>query len=201
MNLNKPFVCIILVLAIILALAGTAASQCEGEGEGEGGVDFSGAGVSFTMPVVLPPQPRPPVDNSWSPFNGLDRQFVSLAPGQSVIVNLTVPEELGPYTVSWISQDTSIATVVANSPARITARGVGETWVLAVVKTDTATHYSSVKVAVVSEQVASAKISGAATPTAPAATPSTGGGLSATLVSVIALTAALPLLLRARKKD
>jgi hypothetical protein len=199
MNVSKRFVCITLVLAIMLALAGTAASQCQDEVELE-----VGSSLNFSMPTTPtppPPQPRPPVDSSWRPFNGLDRQFVTLAPGQSVIVNLTVPEELGPYQVSWISQDTGIATVVVNSPARITARGVGETWVLAVVKTDTATYYTSVKVAVVSEQVASARVSGAATPTAPVATPSTGGGLSMALVSVIALTAALPLLQRARKID
>ncbi len=200
--MKKRLICITLVLFLLLAVAGvaTASPPCPPCDEVSLGPAASNQNPGSATPTA-PPQPRPTVDSSWRSFNGLDKKFVTLGPGQSVIVNLSVPEELGPYTVSWISQDTGIATVVANSPARITARGVGETWVLAVVKTDTATYYDSVKVAVVSEQVASARISGAAAPTAPVATPSTGGGLSAALVGVIALTAALPLLQRARKED
>ncbi len=194
--MRKGLICFTLVLVLLLAVAGVAGASpsCEEV------VDFPVYIDVPVAPAAPPPQLRPSVDSSWMPFNGLDRSFVSLAPGQNIIVNLNVPKELGSYTVSWISQDTSIATVVANSPARITARGVGETWILAVVKTDTATYYDSVKVAVVSAQVASATISGAAAPTAPTATPSTGGGLSATLVGIIVLTAALPLLQRARKE-
>ncbi len=126
-----------------------------------------------TPAVLTPPLPEPNVDSDWLRFRGLDRHFVRLTVGSSQVVNLDVPEELAPYSVSWMSQDTSVATVVANSPARITGAGVGETWVVAVVKTDTHTYYDAVLVEVVSPADVAA---GVATTDDAVPTPPTAGG-------------------------
>lgn len=127
---------------------------------------------------IRPTIPAPNVDSSWIRFRGLDRHFVRLEVGQSVVVNLDVPEELAPYQVRWMSLDPNVATVVAFSPARITGTGVGETWVVAVVQTDTHTYYDAVLVEVVGPEAVAA---GAAVTDVAAddiqATPPTSGGL------------------------
>ncbi len=199
--MNKRIVCITLVVLFMLfGMAGVATSVCEEEPspevEGAGHPEFVDYGIVLELPDpdLLPPKP---FDPSWQPFTGLDREFVSLTlGGPSIIVNVTLPSGVKGQ-LSWISLDNSVATVVANSPARITPVGVGKTWVVAVVKTDTRTYYDTCLVEVVAAQAASVGVT-AAPATQPAATPSTAGGLNGALFGVLLITAAVPFLRRTR---
>ncbi len=199
--MTKRIVCITLVVLFMLfGMAGVV-----GAGDySEGGVTRGHVGIKFDPPNpdLSPPTPpvggTSPIDQSWQPFTGLDRKFVPMTiGGPSVIVNLTVPSGMKGQ-VSWISLDTSVVRVVANSPARITPVGVGKTWVVAVVKTDTRTYYDACLVEVVAAQAASAGVTAAAPATQPAATPSTAGGLNSALIGVLLITAAVPFLRRTK---
>lgn len=205
--MNKRIICFALVvLFLIFGMAGLAWASPYGYHGDEVGVDAGGGyfdtgGFELPNPDLSPPTPpvggTSPIDSSWQMFTGLDRKFVPLTiGGSSTIVNLTVPSGMKGQ-VSWISLDPSVATVVANSPARITPAGVGKTWVVAVVKTDTRTYYDACLVEVVVAQAASVGVT-AAPATQPTATPSTAGGLNNALIGIVLLSAALPFLRRNR---
>ena len=193
--MSKKIVGAMLVVFLVLVFAGAVyATPSEPEPE----VPLDTFDTNFGFGTSSPAVPAPfstIIQPDWPHFTGFDRHFVSLVPGTSTIVNLTVPKEFGSYRVRYVSLDPSVATVVANSPARITAKGVGTTWVVAVVETDTKTYYDTVKVEVVSQQIAAARASGT-TLVGPVATPSTAGGFGISVVGLLTLAAALPLLWR-----
>ncbi len=162
MFMKKVVSMILVVMLLLLVLPGVVGAQyCD---------------VGFDVPTYTEPSPlvpEPNVDSDWIRFRGLDRYFVKLEVGSSQVVNIDVPGSLAPYQLSWMSLDTSVATVVANSPARITGTGVGETWVVAVVQTDTHTYYDAVLIEVVSPTDVAA---GDATTDDAVPTPPTAGG-------------------------
>lgn len=136
---------ILVVMLLMLVMSGVVGASPSSPSYGS---YYDGDGYIQPVPAPAPIVKEPNVDPSWIRFRGMDRYFVSLTVGSSQVVNIDVPGGLAPYQLSWMSLDTSVATVVANSPARITGTGVGETWVLAVVQTDTHTYYDAVLVEV-----------------------------------------------------
>ncbi len=162
---------LVLMLLMVVVFPGIVGATPEKPYYDNGG-DYNPA-VVVEAPSVAP---EPNVDPSWIRFRGLDRHFIRLTVGSSQVVNLDVPEELGPYQVSWISLDENVATVAALSAARITGAGIGETWVIAVVQTDKQTYYDAVLVEVVGlEDVAAGAVTDVAADEIEATPPTAGG--------------------------
>ena len=178
--MSKKLVVVLLVgMLLLLAVPGIAGANgvcdvCPGESSGEG---FDPGTEFVPLERLRERVPEPDVDPSWIRFRGLDRHHVTLGVGASVVVNLDVPAELAPYQLSWMSLDTGVATVVANSPARITGAGVGETWVVAVVQTDEHTYYDAVLVDVVGPEDVAAGVAAGVAADDVQATPPTAGGI------------------------
>ncbi len=164
---------VIMLLLLVLPGAVSASTDCKPCKDVSGDI-----GLVPQYPSPSPSVVEPNVPSDWIRFRGFSNHHLTMTVGQSRVITLDVPSELAPYTITYQSQDTAVATIVANSPARVTATGLGETWVLAVVQTDERTYYDAVLVEVVDPSDLSrvAGVGDAAAPDAAVATPSTAGG-------------------------
>jgi len=132
-------------------------------------------------PPVLPPAPVPA---DWVGIPMLDLgELVLRVGGRSAILNATVPIGFGSPTLTWRSLNPNIATVVANSPARVTPVSVGNTHIVVSFTHEGTTYYDSCYVRVLHSDAV--------------ATPRTGGSHGVLYIfAALLLVVALPPLFR-----
>ena len=142
------------------------------------------------LPEVSPPLPDlPGVPPEGTRIGMLERyEIILTAGGASETINATIPPELEPYEVVWVSNDTSVATVTAQSAATVTPVGVGECLVYIFVTTDDESYYDFALVRVLDADEA-------------VPTPPTSGGtahITAALIGLLLIFTALALVRRLR---
>jgi len=138
------------------------------------------------LPVDPPPLPDlPGVPPECTRIGMLDKYEIILnVGGPSETITATIPSELEPYEVSWVSEDTSVATVTAQSAATVAPVGVGECLVYIFVTTDDETYCDFALVRVLAEDEE------------PTPTPPTGGATYTSIFAGIFLISAALLVKR-----
>ncbi|MDW7730601.1 MAG: hypothetical protein SCJ94_11455 [Bacillota bacterium] len=164
-------------MVILAALSGLALAQTSG---------------TYTQPPTAPPPsepllpPGPAVPDGWVRIPMLDKNELILKLNDPpAIINATIPSGFGSPGLNWSSTNTSVITVVANSPARVTPVGLGTAHAIVNLTYEGTTYYDYCYVRVIADDAV--------------ATPGTAGSTTTLiLLAGLLFTAALPPLYKSR---
>ena len=148
---------------------------------------LAGAQSTYQDPPEVPDIPGAP--DECTRVDMLDLKELTLTVGgSSATLTATIPAELEPYEVSWVSTDNSIATVTAQSAATVTPVGPGTCRIYVFVASGGESYCDFAEVRVLAAE--------GATPTPP-----TAGGITlftGTMIGLLLIFAALSLVRRLR---